>query len=297
MTKVTTTTPRLVFRNVLLATDLSPTSGTALAWAEAIARHYGSELYVTHVISPSETALVPPEYWGATHEALEEAAIRDMEVMDAKLRGLRHKVLLQEGGLWDSISADLREFGIDLLVMGTHGREGLGRLMLGSVAEETLRRAPCPVLTLGPRVTEPLAGELRFTQILFATHFGPESIAAAPYAISLAREFGSQLTLLHVMNEEDFAPPADPQVLVRSRTERLHNIIPPGAELARAPRYRVEFGKPADQILQVAEEEHADLIVIGAKPAAHLDAATHFGAPVVHNVVASATCPVLAVHS
>jgi nucleotide-binding universal stress UspA family protein len=267
----------------------------SLAWARTIARHFGAELYVTHVIAPSQTALVPPEYWGATQEAIEEAAARDMEGMDANLRGLNHKVLLQHGGLWDAISDDLREFGVDLLIMATHGREGLGRLMLGSVAEEALRRAQCPVLILGPHVTAPRSEELRWKEILFATHFGPESMAAVPYAISLAQEFGSKLTLLHVMNEQDFDLPADPQVMLGSRTERLRKLVPEEAELAVAPHYRIEFGNAADQILGVAEEEKADLIVIGAKPAAHAEAATHVGSSVAHRVIASAICPVLAV--
>ena len=295
MTNVAATKPTIAFRNVLLATDLSPTSSAALHWAEAIARHYGSELYVTHVISPSETALVPPEYWGATQEAIEEAAVREMKGMDAKLGGLSHKVLLQYGGIWQSISADLREFGIDLLVMGTHGREGFGRLMLGSFAEEAFRRAPCPVLTLGPRVTAPAAGKLRFKRILFATHFGPESLAAVPYAVFFATEFEAALRLLHVMDEEDFDLPTDPQVALRSHTARLRKIISDATELASPPSYRVEFGKAADEILSVADEEKADLIVIGAKPAAHVDAATHLESSVAHHLLAFATCPILTV--
>ncbi|HZP32798.1 MAG TPA: universal stress protein [Candidatus Acidoferrales bacterium] len=292
---VTATRPRLAFRNVLLTTDLSAASEAALGWARVIAGHYGAELYVTHVISPSETALVPPEYWGATQEAIEEAAVRDMEGIDATLRGVRHKVLLQHGTFWEAVSADLREFRIDLVVMGTHGREGLGRFVLGSVTEEALRRAPCPVLTLGPRATAPEKGDLQFTRILFATHFGPESIAAAAYALSFAEEFGAKLTLLHVMGEEDFDLPADPQVQLRSRTERLHHIVSAEAELVQTPSYRVEFGNAAEEILRVAEEEKADLIVIGAKPTAHVDAATHLGSAVAHRVMASAKCPVLAV--
>src|SRR5690242_7036766 len=194
---------RVSFQNVLMATDLSPLSDIALRWAKGIARRYGSELYVTHVISPAETALVPPEYWGSTEEVLEEAVVRDMKELDANLRPLPHKMLLHHGCVWESISADIREFGIDLLVMATHGRQGLGRLMTGSVAEEVFRRVYCPVLTLGPKVTAPVTGEPRFEQILFATNFGPESLAAAPYAISLAQEFEARLRLLHVMNEED----------------------------------------------------------------------------------------------
>jgi nucleotide-binding universal stress UspA family protein len=287
--------PRIAFENVLLATDLSPLSDSALRWAEGIARRYRSELYVTHVISPAETALVPPEYWGSSQEMIEEAAERQVEGLDASLQGVHHKILLQHGGVWESISEAIEKFGIDLLVMGTHGREGFGRFMMGSVAEGVFRRARCPVLTVGPKVTAPVIGEPGFKEIVFATHFGPESLAAAPYAISLAQEFETGLTLLNVMNEEDFDLPADPQVVLQIRMERLRKIVPVDAELGLKPECIVEFGQAAEQILRVAEERSAGLLVLGAKATGHMGAATHFGSAIAHKVVSSAICPVLTI--
>ena len=287
--------PRVAFQNVLVATDLSPFSERALGWAKGIARRYASELYVTHIISPSETALIPPEYWGSTEEALEEAAARDMEGLDANLQTLRHKMLLRHGSVCDSISEEIREFGIDLLVMATHGRGGFGRLMMGSVAEEMLRRVHCPVLTIGPKVVGPVIGEPGFERILFATNFGPESLAAASYAISLAQEFEAQLTLLHVMNEADFDLPVDPQVALEVRTERLHNIVPADAALRHEPQYLLEFGNAAEQILRMAEEGNAGLIVLGAKSTGHMGLAVHLSSAIAHEVVSSAACPVLTI--
>lgn len=289
--------PGVAFRNVLVTTDLSPLSKSALLWGRAIARRYGSTLYVTHVISPSETALVPPEYWGSTQDAIEEAATRELTGLDADLSGVRHKLLLQHGGIGESIAADIGAFDVDLLVMCTHGREGFGRLLLGSIAEEAFRRAPCPALILGPKVAAPVIAGPEFERILFATKFGAESLAAAPYAISLAREFGASLMLLHVMNEEDFEEPADPQVVLKTRTDRLHKLIPAHAELVQEPQCLVEFGSAAEQILRVADEKKAGLIVIGAKRAAHPDAAVHLASGVAHKVIASARCPVLTIRS
>jgi nucleotide-binding universal stress UspA family protein len=293
--KIAPTIPEIAFRNVLVTTDLSPRSNCALAWGQAIARHYGSTLYVTHVISPLETALMPPEYWGSTQEAIEEAATRDMACLDGGLCGIRHKLLLQHGEVGESIASDIQAFGVDLLVMCTHGRDGFGRLLLGSITEEAFRRAPCPVLILGPKVAAPASAEPALEHILFATKFGPESLAAAHYALSLAREFGAGLTLLHVMNEENFEEPADPQVVLRTHTDRLHKIIPADAQRGKEPQYLVQFGNAAEQILSVAEEKKAGLIVMGAKTASHPDVAAHLASSVVHNVVAFATCPVLAV--
>lgn len=151
--ELATAPPRTAFKNVLVATDLSPLSEPALLWAKAIARRYRSELHVTHVISAAETALVPPEYWGSTQQTIEEAALCNMEELDATLQGVHHKTLLEHGGVWQSISADIDKFQIDLVVMATHGRGGLKRLLMGSIAEEVFRRAACPVLTIGPKVT------------------------------------------------------------------------------------------------------------------------------------------------
>jgi nucleotide-binding universal stress UspA family protein len=294
--ELATSPPRIAFKNVLVATDLSPLSEPALLWAKAIARRYGSELYVTHVISPAETALVPPEYWGSTQQAIEEAALRDMERLDANLQGLHHQTLLEHGGVWQSISGDINEFQIDLVVMATHGREGLGRLIMGSIAEEVFRQAPCPVLTVGPKVTAQIIGGPEFRHILFATNFGPESLAAAPYAVSLAGEFETELTLLNVMDEENFEPPADPQVTLQNRTSRLRKFIPACADLRRKSRFRVEFGNAAEQILNVAEELYAGLIVLGAKSSnGHMGTATHMAAATAHAVVAHAKCPVMTV--
>ena len=295
--KLASTTPRVAFENVLVATDFSLLSEPALLWAKAIARRYGSELYVTHVISPAETALVPPEYWGSTQEAIEEAAAREMEGLDTNLRGVAHKMLLQHGGVWESISEAIEKFRIDLVVMATHGREGLGRLIMGSIAEEVFRQVPCPVLTVGPKVTAQVIGGPEFRQILLATKFGPESLAAARYAVALAQEFETGLTLLNVMDEKDFEPPTDPQVVLQNRIGRLHKVIPSDAEPWCEPQYMVEFGKASAQILNVAQERNADLIVLGAKFAGHGGAATHLASAAAHTVVSHATCPVLTVRA
>jgi len=296
--KVAYPTTRIAFKNVLLATDFSPVSESALRFAAAVARHYGSKLWVTNVITPAETALVPTEYWGSSQQAIEEAAERELQELGKKLQGIPHALLLDHGAISEAILDEIARLGIDLLIVGTRAREGVGRLLMGSRAEEILRRVTCPVLTVGPGVTTYTAEDTELKEIIFATHFGPESLAAAPYAISVAQEFRARLTLLHVMNEEDFDLPADPQVVLRSRMERLRRIIPPDAELEREPQFLVEFGKAAEEILKVAKERNADLIVLGAKSAnGHIGAATHLLSATAHAVVSRATCPLMTVHT
>jgi nucleotide-binding universal stress UspA family protein len=100
---------------------------------------------------------------------------------------------------------------IDLLVLGTHGREGIGKLAMGSVAESLLRQSSCPVLTVGPKACGRIKqefdetgkdirpAEIELKHIIFAVDFSPESLAAAPFAVSLAEEFQARLALLHVI--------------------------------------------------------------------------------------------------
>jgi nucleotide-binding universal stress UspA family protein len=292
--KVACATARLAVKNVLVATDLSPASEMALNFARAIARRYDSKLFVTNVISPSETALVPPEYWGSAQEMIEEAAERQLRQLGTALEGLPHELLLEHGAVPDAVSQDINRLGIDLVVLGTHGREGFGRLMMGSIAEEIIRRVACPVLTVGPGVTKRVPGEADFKEIIFATNFGLESQAAFPYAISLAQEFQARLTLLNVVAQ--FPDSVEPRQLVMDRINRLREIVPPDADLWCQPECVVEFGKAADHILNTAKERNADLIVLGVKSAAWpAGAATHVSDATVHSVVSHATCPVMTV--
>jgi nucleotide-binding universal stress UspA family protein len=286
---------RTAFKQVLLATDLSSEAAVALYYATEIARRFGSSLFVTHVISPSETAFITPEYWGASQQVIEDAARRQLAEIDEKLQGLPHKILLERGRVADTICFDIDTTAIDLLILGTHGREGLGRITRGSVAEELIRRASCPVLTVGPHAPVPESGVSAFQQILFATNFGPKSLAGTEYAIAVAQEFQSQITVLNVMNEDDFDSPVDPQAALQVRMKRLGNLIRSDSGLAHKPECLLDFGKAADVILRLADDRRADLIVMGAKPVAHIGVTTHILSPTVHTVVSLAHSPVMTV--
>ena len=293
--KIIDATTRISLKNVLLATDFSPVSEKAVCYAKGIARRYGAKIFATHVVSPDEVPMVPPESWGSCQQILDEAARREMETLSGRLQGISHEAVLRYGGIWDTISALIEKDDIDLLVMGTRGREGLERLLMGSVAEEVFRRAACPVLTVGPNVTSAAEPEANFKEIVLATDFSPEWRAAAGYAISLAQDYQARLTLVHVVSQS-VEGLADMERITIGRMEDLHALVPADAELWCRPEYVVEFGDPAQRILDAARERKADLIVLGVRPATgHLGAATHVGAATAHTVVSLAPCPVLSV--
>jgi len=285
---------KIGFKNVLFATDFSPVSRTALPFAESVARRYGSKLIAAHAISPGETRMVPTEAWGACQQAIEDGARQEMNGLDVRLTAIPHEVVIRHGMIWDVLSELIEEKDADLLIMGTHGRSGIGRLLMGSVAEEVFRQVAGPVLTIGPGVAAHAAPQAEFKEIVFATDFSLGSLAAAPYALSLAQEFQARLTLVHVVAEagelvHGSAIPECERILADLRA-----IVPLDAEMWCRPECDVRFGVPAAGILEVAAEKRADLIVLGVR-SGHVGAATHALAATAHSVLSCAPCPVLTV--
>ena len=282
-------------RTILCATDFSSSSEAALLYAVAIARRYDSQICVAHVIPPDAYQLVPPESFSATLAQTRRYAEQKMGelLISGRLRGIPHQVLLGEGELWSMLSQMLTEHEADLVVVGTHGRTGLRKLLLGSVAEEIFRLAPCPVLTVGPRAPRevPTGAELR--RILYATDFTPTAERAAAYAISLAQEHRTHLTLLHVVPEATHASPQNTELLHRFFVKRLRELVPMEAELWCDPDFAVEFGSPADGILRVATDRQADLVVLGVRRSANFPG--HLPPATAYKVVCQAQCPVLTV--
>ena len=289
---------RLTLKNILLLTDFSEPSELALPFAVAVAREYESKVYAMHVLTPVPLAYATPESAAAAIEGLEEGAQAGMQRVDAQLVGVPHETMLVRAeSVWSPVEQALSECAIDLVILGTHGRTGATKLLLGSVAEEIFRRASVPVLTIGPSVKKGIHSGGQFRRVLFATDFTTEAQAAAPYAISMAQEHQASLLLLHVMRDPDFkARKRTAEDSVANVMHQLYELVPAEAELWCRPEATVRFGNPAERILEAAEELEADLIVLGVRDAAgHLGAATHLGRTTAHRVVAHAPCPVLTV--
>lgn len=298
-------------KNILFATDFSEASQAALPYAAAISRRYRSQLHVIHVMSPAGYIVPSDPAAGLTIDAMHEAALADarerMLTVASDLNTIPCHTYVREGEVWESLSELIRTHDIDLLIVGTHGRTGVEKLVLGSKAEEILRQATCPVLTVGPKIDgrgkltaienrgkDPAPFEISLRQIVYATDFSPESLAAAPFAASLAQEFQARLTLLNVIEKyTDMDRRPRPIDLALQRLEKL---VPEEASLWCSPRPSVQFGPPADCILQEAQDFKADLIVLGVRAAAgRLGAATHLPWATAHKVIAQAHCPVLTI--
>jgi nucleotide-binding universal stress UspA family protein len=284
---------RIALKNILFATDFSTAADAAAPIAIQIAQRYGAKVIGLHVNPCEIYAAATPEAWASMAEASERENKEDSQRLDEQLKGVAHEVVIGEGNIWEVISRQVQEKGIDLIVVGTRCRTGFGKTVLGSAAEEILRKAPCPVLTVGPHINLWSEEYAKMQEILYATDFATDSPAAAPYAISLAQENQAHLVLLHVMEGPKAGQLIDAPEVVDLKERKLQQMIPEQAELWCNPTVIVEQGPAAEKILDVAKRRHTALIVLGAKPANWLS--THFNVGTVHKIVAEATCPVLTV--
>jgi nucleotide-binding universal stress UspA family protein len=292
----TATQTRISLKSILYATDFSPAAEAALPYVKGLASQYGATVHAVHVRLPAAYPIVGPEMMPQVIEAAEEQAKLEAQDLHEMLVNVPHDVTVSEGDLWPTVSDMVRQQNIDLIVIGTKGRTGLGRALLGSVAEEIFRRAPCPVLTVGPHVSKDTKRRLEMKEILFATDFSPESLRALPYAVSLAQEHQARLTVLHVVGKEKVGELVHAGNYVESTQRRLRELVPSEAQPWCEPNFRVEQGPAAEKILETAIALGADLIVLGVRGAAgHMGATTHLLRPTAHRVVTQAECPVLTV--
>jgi nucleotide-binding universal stress UspA family protein len=204
--------------------------------------------------------------------------------------GLNIEPVVRCGVPIEELNKLIREERIQLAIVGTHGRSGFRKLLLGSVAEELCRNLHGPVLTVGPHVTARFKDAREIKNILFATDLSLESGLVFPYLASLAHEYGAGITLLHVLPPEAASNP-DLQTLAEPLRKEMERVYLPQI----SPRCKVEFlieaGDADEKILARARAINADVIGFGVRGASFL--ATHFQNTVTYKVMVQAECPVL----
>jgi nucleotide-binding universal stress UspA family protein len=278
-------------KNILLATDLSSSSAMALRYARALGHEQGAQVHTLHVSGPDNYQLLCPEAFATTFHGTHSASRCNSEVLRELLAGLPCEVPLHGRRVWEIIADVVARNEIDLLILGTHGRKGLQKLLFGSVAEEVFRNVCCPVLTVGSDVGSPGSDRLEIGKVLLATDFNPCTKAPA-YAHSLCEQFNAELNVLHVAGGDE---PSGPEMPWRKVRDQIISVAPKVMDLSRKPVFLVEYGEPGTKILLVAEELKADLIVLGARHPRDATAASHLPWATAGRVVSGAKCPVLTV--
>lgn len=152
-----TTSPPVLFKSILFATDFSEVATKALTYAAGIARTHCAKLRIVHVLPAEAPPQIPMEPLPASLDRGYVEAEANMQALGTGkfLLGLPHEDIVERGPIQEVIADLIRRNNIHLLVLGTHGRGGLNKFLLGSVAEELFRTATSPVLTVGAKVPQP----------------------------------------------------------------------------------------------------------------------------------------------
>lgn len=317
----------LRLKAILLPTDFSAPAGLALRSAVQLAVFHGAKVQLLHVFDDADYIVGTALGMGPQLNAIAELRDQNLAAAEKRLEALaetaRHggcevETIFTVGAPAREIVRLARERATDLIVLSTHGRTGWRRLILGSVAEQVVRDAPCAVLALhahpdasvvpaGPDAHGLAAAPLQLRHILLATDFSPASAAAQPWAEHLARSAGAGLSLLHVLAPAS-ATPGDPAFgLAGPEVERAWQTVREGAQahlrdLARAWQERglkaepwVLHGHAAEKITEAAHNWRCDLIVVATHGASGWQK-TFLGS-IAERVVRFATCPVLVARS
>ena len=294
------------FKRILCPIDFSDASHHALDHAIAIAGWYESHITALHVIAPGFT-FEPPilfaERGNLKALAVDKDQVRarlDDWLAAATAAKVPSEARVSEGRPAEAVLAVAQSLPADLIVMGSHGRSGFERFVLGSVTERTLRNAGCPVLTVPPRAVT--AAKLPFKRILCPVDFSEPSLVALHTALSMAEEADARLVVLHVIDwpeeESILATSIDSNVLddaQRQAVQQLESFITDDSRVWSRPESKVSVGKAYREILAAADDMAADLIVIGVH-GRNAVGLTLFGSTT-NQVVRRASCPVLTIRS
>ena len=302
----------MAFRNILFPTDFTPHARSALKYAAAFARESHGRVILFSV----QTGKVPANLMTLPQRILQNqeknwllqlrAEVTGL-ISDPMFKGLEVEPVIVEGEPADEIAKAVRDYDIDLVTVVTHGRRGLARALFGSTAEEIIAEAPCPVLTIRPpqhdfvhhRGSET---EIRLNRILLATNFRASSIPATNIARELAQASRAEMHAIYVIGDyfEQISvmfPEGGRSALSRMRAEVQTRMQTFAGEGKNGLKTHVAEGRPYAEIVGLAADIDADLIVIGTT----VHGSLFGGAPAlgseIERVVRNAPCPVLCVPS
>jgi CPA2 family monovalent cation:H+ antiporter-2 len=291
-------------RRILCPIDFSDASRHALDQAVVLAKWHESRITALHVIHVP-LFLPPPMLVAELADTTPPAPSRQTQKEElqawletARRAGVQTDVIVDEGHAATRILEQASSCRADLIAMGTHGLSGFERFMLGSVAEKVLRKAACPVITVPPAAA--MAARIPYRRLLCPVDFSESSLTALQVALSLAEKAEAELTILHVF---DWPPDdelltqwsgvSDNQFVEDETHARLAALVTDDVRVWCNPSTKVSWGKPYREILQMAQSEGVDLIVIGVCGRNPVDL-TLFGSTT-NQVVRRASCPVLTV--
>jgi nucleotide-binding universal stress UspA family protein len=275
---------------IVVATDLTDTEYLMPhAIAQAKASH--ASLVLVHAVLPHEsmpveTGTVP--YYDPLRMDRDARLMLDSLARDIRGQGVDCVAAVRHGFVPDVVADVVKNSGAGRLILGTHGRRGLKKFVLGSVARQLLETVDIPVCTIGPRAhrkTTGIPGTILHPVSLAGMH---ESSAAL--SMGLGRQFGAQVLLLHVIVPSP-AVAHDPGGAVMAATQELERLVPDDARARTRVQAKIAIGNVVHEILLAAQESEAGLIVLGVHAPAH--SWLPGTEPSAYKILVSSPCPVI----
>jgi nucleotide-binding universal stress UspA family protein len=248
-------------RHLLCPVDLSAPSAQALRYAAALSSVVDGDLTMLHVRSAGPHQ---PDAAATPETSLETFA---SNVLGS---GRSIRFLERYGEPATEILGTAAAVASDVIVMGTHGRSGLQRLLLGSVAERVMRRSQTPVLVVPPGFRKDAHDRISLTSVLCAVDFSEPSRRAVDVAASIAATARARLVIAHALewSEELETQPGDGRSLPSSEDDaiaRINELLTSEMREGAGPEIAIGYGQPADEVLRTAHERHVDLVVLGIR--------------------------------
>jgi nucleotide-binding universal stress UspA family protein len=274
----------MLIQRILCPIDFSEFSTRAFLHALSLAEHYQTSLVALHVVEMwkypyADYAASRGGDYANLRKSLHKGGKEHLQefVNQHRHEGIHPELAICEGRASDSILSLAQREKVELIVMGTHGRHGFDRLMLGSTTDRVMREASCPVLSVCQSPHDAVAaGESGhyvhyLKRILICTDFSENSERALDYAMSVAEEYDAELTVMHVVEE---APSqAKKEEVLETAKQRLEKLIPTEKRTPIKTKILVCIGKPYQRIVEYAREAEIDLVTMGVRGAGALDRA------------------------
>jgi nucleotide-binding universal stress UspA family protein len=280
-------------KKIMLATDFSTCSDKAASYTKALARRFSSTVEIAHVFDPSVVTSYREAIIGLPAKERGQIGKENLEHLrnDFAASGIDTKTVSPEGHRPSvALLKAAKEDEVDLIVAGTQSKSRLERLVLGSTAEQLIRSAECPVLTVGPKAKPVGDAPLAFQAIVCATDFSAEATKAAIYALSFAQDSGAHIYFCYVRSSQEGLP-TKPDWLDSAFQKEMKKMVPDCCYDWCSPEFVVEHGEAGTAILGLAAKVNADVIVLGA----HNASFWLMNQGLTPNLLAQATCPVMTV--
>lgn len=276
--------------NILVPTDFSEASLLAVEHAQGLAKLFGAQMHLVHVVP----TMLPPEAGTEVGRLVQDAKQRFVRFLDeANIAWPEDQLHVSYGDLLEELSDYIGRHEIDLVVIGSSAAGGAKRLLMGSMAEYIFRSLEAPVLAMGPQASDPMSARHPLRHIVLCESLVPEAQRAMKYGCDLAEFTRAKVTVVHVLPESL----KDSRRAVRFQ-QMFEDELRTGAthpEKFAEADYVVTFGDTAREVVRVANSVEADLIVLGAKPAEMWQ--THMGRGTAFRILSNAHCPILSVRS